>query len=342
MPTISRAARSLVAARPRSLLFAPCRAMHVFDSALKAHHRDAAASSPGYEQYTYLREEVAARLVDRLDDVHENYVFQRAVDIGCGNGHIRRALDGRGVEELLECDSSAAMLALSAADAAGDNPAEFTVRQLHHESELPELEPASADLVITSMCAHWVNDLPGLIRAARRALKPDGLFLAAFLGGETLAEMRSSFVLGDLERRGGVSPHMSPMVSVADAGGLLQAAGFALPAVDTEVIRITYPDAWTLWHHLRAMGDSNATLRRLPTDRTALLSAAAVYREVYGDEEGNIPASFQVVYLCGWAPHDSQQRPLARGTATVSLKELGDSLGLDKQPFPPPPGQPPP
>ena len=134
--------------------------------------------------------------------------------------------------------------------------------------------------------------------------------------------------------------HMSPMVSVADSGALLQAAGFALPAVDTEVITITYPDAWTLWHHLRAMGDANATRRREPTDRTALLSAAAVYREVYGDAEGNVPASFQVIYLCGWAPHASQQRPLARGSATVSLKELGDSLGLDKQPFPPPPEPP--
>lgn len=114
-----------------------------------------------------------------------------------------------------------------------------------------------------------------------------------------------------------------------------QAAGFALPAVDTEVITITYPDAWTLFHHLRASGDSNATWKRTPSDRAALLAAAAAYQEVYGNEEGHIPASFQVIYLCGWAPHESQQRPDARGSGTVSLRDLGESLGLGVERGPP-------
>ena len=116
---------------------------------------------------------------------------------------------------------------------------------------------------------------------------------------------------------------MSPLCSVADAGALLQAAGFALPAVDTEVITIRYPDAWTLFHHLRAMGESHATVHRAFSDKETLLAAAAAYAEVYGDpEDGSIPASFQVIYLTGWSPHESQQRPLPRGSATLSLKDL--------------------
>lgn len=171
--------------------------------------------------------------------------------------------------------------------------------------------------------ADWVNDLPGTLSTIRRALRPNGLFLGAMLGGDTLAEMRSAFVLADLERRGGVAPHMSPLCSVADAGALLQAAGFALPAVDTEVITIRYPDAWTLWHHLRAMGESHSTLQRGTSERSTLLAAAAAYAEVYGDPaDGSIPASFQIIYLTGWSPHDSQARPLPRGSANISLKDL--------------------
>jgi len=132
------------------------------------------------------------------------------------------------------------------------------------------------------------------------------------LGGDTLMEMRSAFVLADLERKGGVAQRMSPLCSVADAGALMQAAGFSLPTVDTEAVTIHYPDAWTLWHHLRAMGDSHATFGRANADQSTLLAAAAIYREVYGDAEGNIPATFQVIYFAGWSPHESQMKPAAR------------------------------
>lgn len=312
--------------------------MTVFDRTLKAHQRDCAARAPDYEKYSYLHAEVASRLLERLDDIHESYDFQDAVDIGCGNGHARRLLGGRGIERLLECDSSAEMLALSAADAKGPNAPEFTVKQLHIDEEELELPPKSADLIISSMALHWINDLPGALVKARRALKPNGLFLAAFLGGETLAEMRSSFVLADLERHGGVSQHMSPLASMADAGALLHAAGFALPTVDTEVIRVGYPDAWTLWHHLRAMGESNATLRRTPSNLATLLASAAIYRELYGDEEGNIAATFQVIYMIGWGPSAADQpRPLPRGSGQVSLKELGlEFPPLEGPPLPEP------
>lgn len=334
----TRAARHRLAPPRRGLA-----AQIVFDRALKRHHRERAALSPGRAQYDYLRDEIAERLCERLDDIHETYSFGDAVDLCAGSGHVRRALAGRGVARLLECDSSPAMLAASAADAASaaaaaaepplpdeededDEP--MVVTQLELDDELPALERESCDLIISSMHMHWVNDLPGTLAAARRALRPNGLFLAAMLGGETLAEMRSAFVLADLERHGGVAQRMSPLCSVADAGALLQAAGFALPAVDTEVLPVRYPDAWTLWHHLRAMGESHATVQRAAADRDTLLAAAAAYGTMYGDADGSIPASFQVIYMVGWAPHESQQRPLARGSGQVSLKDLNLPEGM--------------
>jgi NADH dehydrogenase [ubiquinone] 1 alpha subcomplex assembly factor 5 len=319
----------------------------VFDRDLKRHHRERAALSPHLEQYSYLRDEVAERLMDRLDDVHESYSFSDAVDLCASSGSVRRAIDGRGgVRRLLELDGSAAMLAASAAreaaeattaaaarvagtspDAEEEAPLEVTRRVFDDEN--PKLERESADLVVSNMALHWVNDLPATLAAARRALRPNGLFLGAMLGGETLAEMRSAFVLADLERKGGVAQRMSPLCSVADAGALLQAAGFALPTVDTEVLTVRYPDAWTLWNHLRGMGESHAAVHRSHADRETLLAAAAIYQEMYADpEDGSIPASFQLIYLTGWSPHESQQRPLERGSAQLSLKDL-NLPGLD-------------
>ena len=299
-------------------------ATRVFDGELKAHHRERAALAADYGNYTYLHEEVARRLVDRLDDIHESYDFDDAVDLSSGPGHVRRLLNGRGVQRLLEFDTSGAMLALSAADAAGAHPPEFEVeQQLISGREFPKLPRESADLIVSCMSMHWVNDLPGLLTMARRALRPNGLFLGAMLGGDTLQEMRSAFVLSDLERRGGVAQRMSPLATVSDCGALLQAAGFALPTVDTDRITVHYPDAWTLWHHLRAMGDSHAVLERSASSQPTMLAAAAAYRELYGDEQGQVPATFQMIYLTGWAPHESMQQPLPRGSAAVSLKDLG-------------------
>ena len=311
-------------------------ATEVFNRALKRQQREAAAKIPSaLSQYTYLRDEVAERLVERLEDIHESYNFPEAVDLCCGNGHVRRALAGGrgGVEKLLELDTSEAMLAASAEAAESeatpdddDFPPVTVTRQIV-DDEVPRLERESADLVLSSMNLHWVNDLPGTLAAARRILRPNGLFLGCMLGGETLAEMRSAFVLADLERRGGVSQRMSPLCSVADAGALLQAAGFALPTVDTEILTVRYPDAWTLWHHLRAMGDAHATVHRTAASRETLLAASAIYAEMYADPvDGSIPASFQLIYMTGWSPHDSQQRPLPRGSGQISLKDLNKDL----------------
>ena len=298
-------------------------ATHIFDTELKAHHRDRAAAAPDHANYAYLHEEVARRLMDRLDDIHESYEFADAVDLSCGPGHVRRALGGRGVQRLTEYDTSQTMLTLSAADASGPHPPEFEVTQVHAHEEIPRLPKASADLIVSCMGMHWVNELPQLLTTVRRALRPNGLFLGAMLGGDTLQEMRSAFVLADLERRGGVAQRMSPLATVADCGALLQAAGFALPTVDTDKIVVHYPDAWTLWHHLRSMGESHAVRSRAASDRDTMLAAAAAYSSLYGDEDGQVPATFQMIYLTGWGPHESQARPAPRGSAGVSLKDLG-------------------
>ena len=173
----------------------------------------------------------------------------------------------------------------------------------------------SLDLVISSCALHWVNNVPGVMREAYRALKPDGVFLAAFLGGETLAELRSAFVAAESERDGGVSPHVSPMMGVADAGNLLAASGFGIPTVDSDVFTVEYPSALSLMEHLQGMGDASASLGARPGARmSTLLAATAAYQQLYANAEGYVPASFEVVYMIGWKPAPSQPAALKRGS----------------------------
>jgi SAM-dependent methyltransferase len=185
---------------------------------------------------------------------------------------------------------------------------------------------ASFDLVVSGLSLHWVNDLPGALIQVRRALRPDGLFLAALLGGDTLIELRQALVEAETEVEGGASPRVSPFLDVREAGALLQRAGFSLPVVDLDTITVTWPDALALMKDLRGMGEANAVLERKKsfTRRGTLLSAAAGYQARHGDAEGRIPATFQIVYLTGWAPHDSQQRPLRPGAATSRLADALD------------------
>lgn len=180
------------------------------------------------------------------------------------------------------------------------------------------LPDGSVDLVITSCALHWVNNVPGALREALRVLRPDGVLLAAFLGGETLAELRSAFVAAEAERDGGVSPRVSPMMGVADAGNLLAGAGFGIPTVDSDVLTCEYPSALALMEHLQGMGESGAALAARPgARRDTLLAAAAAYASLYGgaaSEPGAVPASFEVVYAIGWKPAPSQPQPLKRGS----------------------------
>jgi SAM-dependent methyltransferase len=191
------------------------------------------------------------------------------------------------------------------------------------ESEPLPLAPESIDLALSALALQFVNDLPGVLAQIRRALKPDGLLLAAMIGGDTLAELRQSFAAAEAELEGGISPRVAPSADLRDIGALLQRAGFALPVTDVDRIVVRYDSALALMQDLRRMGATNvlAERRRMPTRRATLLRMAEVYREKFADPDGRIRATFDVIWLSGWAPHASQQQPLQPGSAKASLAE---------------------
>ncbi|MBB5744927.1 methyltransferase domain-containing protein [Brevundimonas variabilis] len=184
----------------------------------------------------------------------------------------------------------------------------------------------SADLVVSLMTLHWANDLPGALAQIRRALKPDGLFLGTLLGAGTLKELRAVLTEAELSERGGAQARISPFADGYDGAALLQRAGFALPVSDVDRLTVTYPDLSALIRDLRSMGETNVLAGVIrPLNRSILLRAAVLYGQRHGDAEGRIPATFEIVNLAGWAPHERQPRPLPRGSAQT---RLADALGV--------------
>ena len=183
------------------------------------------------------------------------------------------------------------------------------------------------DLAVSLLALQGVNDLPGSLVQIRRALKPDGLFVGALLGGTTLTELRQALTQAEAEIEGGVSPRVAPFADLRDIGGLLQRAGFALPVADSDIVRVRYANAFALMRDLRQMGLTNALQdrRRTPLRRATLIRAAEIYAERFGEPDGRIPATFEIVWLSGWTPHESQQKPLRPGSAKV---RLADALGV--------------
>jgi NADH dehydrogenase [ubiquinone] 1 alpha subcomplex assembly factor 5 len=291
--------------------------MNVFDRRLVRRNRDRAA--PVLGAHDFLFREVAERLADRLDDVTRK--FPRALDLGCHGGELAATLRGRGgIETLVQCDISPAMARRAATNG--------TATLVADEEILP-FAPESFDLVISNLSLHWVNDLPGCLVQIRQCLKPDGLFLAAMLGGDTLAELRQALMEAELAETGGASPRVSPFADLRDAGGLLQRAGFALPVVDSDRLTATYSDLLGLMHDLRGMGEANAVQarpRRFAL-RTLFARADHLYRRT-ADTEGRLPASFQIITMTAWAPHVAQQQALAPGSART---RLADALGIDER-----------
>jgi len=286
--------------------------MSVFNRQAVRLHRDRAAVK--LDDYDFLLQEVADRLADRLDDFART--FPLALDLGCHTGQLGRALESRGgIQTLIQSDFSAAMAAR-----AGDQAL------VADEEALPFGENAF-DAIFSCLSLHWVNDLPGTLAQIRRALKPDGLFLAAMLGGETLHELRVALTHSELAETGGAHPRVSPFADVRDAGGLLQRAGFALPVADMDEITVSYADPVKLMTDLRGMGETNAVAARALnfTRPATLLGAAAHYRDVFEDTDGRVPATFQVIFLTAWAPHESQQQPLKPGQSKARLADALDS-----------------
>jgi SAM-dependent methyltransferase len=189
--------------------------------------------------------------------------------------------------------------------------------------EVLPLAAESLDLAVSALAFQLVNDLPGVLSQIRRALRPDGLLLAAMLGGETLTELRQSFAAAEAECEGGVSPRVAPFADLRDVGALLQRAGFALPVTDVDRVVARYDSAFALMQDLRRMGATNILVerRRTPTRRATMLRMAQIYGERFADSDGRIRATFDVIWLSGWAPHASQQKPLRPGSAKASLAE---------------------
>ncbi len=281
-----------------------------FDRPAWRRHRERAGRMAS-ENSEFLFREVGKRLLDRLDDI--TLSFPLALELGARDGALREGLERRnGIETLVQCDSAGPFIRRGSG-----------LRMVADE-ELPPLAPACLDLIVSSLALHWSNDLPGALAQIRRALRPDGLFLASILGGKTLHELRGVLADAEVTVTGGLSPRLSPMVDVRDAGGLLQRVGFALPVIDIDRIDVSYPDALTLMRDLRVMGETNAVAERPRgmARRDVLFAAAELYAERFGDSERRIPATFDALYLTGWAPHASQQQPLRPGSGQTSLTDV--------------------
>lgn len=205
--------------------------------------------------------------------------------------------------------------------------------QVIADEDLLDLAPQAHDLIIHALCLHWANDPVGQLVQCRRALMPDGLFMGFLFGGQTLHELRACLAEAEAEVTGGLSPRVLPMGEIRDLGGLLQRAGFALPVADSFTKTVRYRDALHLMRDLRALGEGNALAARLrhPTRRAVMLRAAEIYQQSYADAEGRIPATFEIICLTGWAPDDSQQKPLRPGSAQ---QRLAEALRTAEMPLP--------
>lgn len=265
------------------------------------------AAAPALEHYRFLHREVASRLAERLGDISRP--FGTALAWGWDAPEID--LPARSVlyADLAPARAKAAPGPAFAAD----------------EEMLP-LRDASLGLIVSNLCLHWINDLPGALIQFNRALEPDGLFLGAMLGGDTLIELRQAMGEAEAEVSGGLSPRVSPMAEIRDLGGLLQRAGFAMPVTDADTLTVSYDNPVKLMKDLKGMGEANAAVGRLKgLTRPALMRRAMeLYIERHGDAEGRVPATFQVFYVTGWAPGPGQPKPRPPGSAAA---RLADALG---------------
>uniref|UniRef100_A0A1J3IQF7 Putative methyltransferase n=1 Tax=Noccaea caerulescens TaxID=107243 RepID=A0A1J3IQF7_NOCCA len=295
----------------------------IFDRDLKRIHRDRAAWLSRHKNDTFL-DAVAENLLDRLEDCKKS--FPSALCLGGSLAAVKRLLRGRGgIEKLIMMDTSYDMIK-SCRDAQEDSLVETSY--LVGDEEFLPIKESSVDLIISSLGLHWTNDLPGSMIQCKLALKPDGLFLAAILGGETLKELRIACTLAHMEREGGISPRLSPLAQVRDAGNLLTRAGFSLPGVDVDEYVVKYKSALDLIEHLRAMGETNALLHRNKIlNRETALATAAIYDSMFATEDGTVPATFQVIYMTGWREHSSHPQAKRRGSATVSFTDLQKQFG---------------
>ncbi len=277
-----------------------------FDQQLLGRRRVRAASG---EPADFLLQRVAEDLADRLALVQRQ--FTAIADIATPTDALREALADRGLGPVVATEAVEAIARRRAGPIVVAAP------------DMLPFADAGRDLVVSALGLQFVDDLPGVFVQVRRALKPDGLFLAALAGGDTLTELRQAFAAAESEIDGGLSPRVAPFADVRDIGALLQRAGFALPVTDTDRVVVRYGDVFALMRDLRAMGATNPLVdrRRVPLKRQTLLRMAEIYHERFADPDGRIRATFQIITLSGWVPHESQQKPLKPGSAKARLAD---------------------
>ncbi|MEW5963341.1 MAG: methyltransferase domain-containing protein, partial [Pseudomonadota bacterium] len=283
----------------------------IFDRELLTTRRQRAAV--GAAAHDFLLQRVADDLAERLSIVNRR--FDVAVDLGAHHGVLARRVSALpSVGRVIAAERAPGLL--------GQCPGE---RVLADEEWLP-FGAESVDLVVSALALQYVNDLPGTLAQIRRILRPDGLLLASLLGGETLKELRAAWLEAEAEVEGGASPRVAPFVDVRTLGALLQRAGFALPVTDADPVTVRYPSALALMRDLKAMGASNAlrSRSRKPTRRETLARACGIYERRFSDADGRVVATFEILTATAWAPHESQPKPLAPGSAAT---RLADALG---------------
>lgn len=285
----------------------------LFDRALHRRRLDRAA--PGFTAAGFLKARAAGDAVERLEAILRE--FPIAVDLGARDGAFARALAVSDAREmvglLIETDLSADMLA-------GREGLRLQVDEEH----LP-FKAQSLDLVVSTLALHWANDLPGALIQIRQALKPDGLFIGSIFGGSTLTELRQSLTAAEAELSAGAGLRIMPFADAYDAAGLLQRAGLALPVADVDRVSVRYAHPLKLIADLRAMGETNALAERAPAlSRQVLARACEIYQERFSGPDGKVTATFDILTLTGWAPHERQQKPLKPGSAKA---RLADALG---------------
>ncbi|TWW59145.1 Arginine-hydroxylase NDUFAF5, mitochondrial [Takifugu flavidus] len=290
--------------------------INVFNREMKKKQKNWAASLEDAHQYDYLRDEVGRRVADRIYDISRS--FPLSLDVGCGKSHIAEHLNKEIVHQMILSDISEESLVRRRR-----RLTDVPTRCVLADEEFLPFKEKTFDLVVSSLSLHWINDLPGALRQIQQVLKPDGVFIGAMVGGDSLYELRCSLQLAETEREGGFSPHISPYTAVTDLGNLLGRAGFNMLTVDIDDVEIHYPGILEVLMDLQGMGESNCAWNRKGLlHRDTVLAAAAIYKEMYGNADGSVPATFEILYMIGWKPHHSQAKAAKRGSATASFGDL--------------------
>lgn len=295
----------------------------VFDRELKKLQRNRAFAHPDYEKAQYLREEVGWRVADKIFDLTK--FNELVLDIGCGSGFIAPHLIKENVGKLIQIDMSKSQVEASK----GCDEVEVERRCVDEET-LEGFEENQFDLLVSSMSAHWINDLPGWMKRCNKILKPDCPIIGSMLAEDTLYELRCSLQLAEMERKGGMGVHISPFVRAQDISGLLSAAGFDMITLDVDEIEVGYPSMLALLYDLQLMAESNSSkIRSLSLSREVLVAAEAIYKTMYSKDE-RYPATFKVLSFIAWKPGPNMPKAAKRGSQNVSLKDI-DKLVSDPE-----------